>query len=349
MPPQEPHQVPVSVSKTSQARKVRIHWRAPLTIIVSLLVALLSAACHHLLYSLLDQTEVSDQVLRQQVVVASGFTLALIFRASLSVGLVNSYQQTFWWFVHRRALDFSILDSLAGFTDSLFDLIDYRAVLYSPTLVLLAAIIWLMPIASIVPPATISVGRDTVTTTSSQYLDTINYEAETLAKYSNGYVMNEIDSQTWFDTAFSWYGQPSNQLLRTTKATALQGYVPHVRGEHANVTYELKFNGPSVNCKAIDPDILKDWNAPLMCDIRTPSPEESQSCPLNFTEARSLKENRLTYMYIGWLPDDENIVPFGNGSLKSPTLPDTRGSLGSYRGGPVSIFAASRLDMKSNE
>ena len=131
-----------------------------------------------------------------------------------------------------------------------------------------------------------------MTTTSLQYLDTINYEAETLAKYSNGYVMNEIDSQTWFDTA-SWYGQPSNQLLRTTKATALQGYVPHVQGEHVNVTYELKFHGPSVNCEAIDPDILKGCNAPLRCDIRTPSPEESQSCPLNFTEARSLKENRL--------------------------------------------------------
>jgi hypothetical protein len=333
----------------SQSQKLSIHWRAPSAIIVPLLVALLSAACHHTLYCLLDSTEVSDNTFTQQAVVTAGTTLALLFRASLMIGLITAYNQVFWWFVRRKTIDFATLDSLADLVSSTFALLNYRAVAFSPVLAVLAALVWLIPLATIVPPATLSVRRHTVTTTSSFYPYTVDYQAETLAKYSNGFVMNEINSHTWYNSAFSWYGQPSNQLLRTTKATALQGYVRQMQGYQANATYQLDFYGPSVRCEAIDPDVMKGWNVPLQCDPRGSSSEESTSCQLKFDQPRSLQSNRLTYMYIGWLPDDENVIPFSNRSLESPTLPDTRGSLGSHKGGPVSIFAASRLNMTGYE
>jgi hypothetical protein len=349
MAPRYFQQMATSMPERIQSWKCKIHWRAPSTIVVSYLVALLAAASHHMIYSNLDRTAVSDNALEQQIVVVIGTTLSLLFRASLMVSFITTYHQAFWWVVRRRTLDFSTLDSLAGLASSVFDLLNYRAVTFSPILTLLALTIWLIPIASIVPPATLSIGRSTVTTTSSQHPYTLNYQAETLAKYSNGFVMNEIDSHTWWNSAFSWYGQPSGQLLRTTKATALQGYVPQMQGDQANTTYRLAFNAPSVKCKMINSDVMNGWNAPLRCDPRASSPDESRSCQLKFGEPRSLQSNRLTYMYIGWLPDDENIIPFTNESLESPTLPDTRGSLGSYKGGPVSIFAASRINMKGHE
>lgn len=147
----------------------------------------------------------------------------------------------------------------------------------------------------------------------------------------------------------SWYGQPSGQLLRTTKATALQGSVLEMLAEEANTTYTVQFNGPSVQCNAIPSDIMEDCSAPFHCDPRPASAEVNASCPRNFEEPRSLQTNRVTYMYIGWIPDAENVVLFDNTSLISPALPSTEGSLGSHPGGPVSVFLASRNSMTSDD
>lgn len=337
-----------SAHNETHSRRSTIHWRAPTTIIVSFLVALATAVSHHTVYIHLDQTRVSDNIRKQQGIGAVGIALAFLFRASLTIGLVTTYYQSFWWFVRRRTLDFATIDSLAGFTSSVFDLLNYRAIAFRPTLALLALLIWLIPLASIVPPTTLSIGHSTVATTSLEYPYTVNYQAETLAKYSNGYVTNEISRQTWQDDAYSWYGQPSDQLLSTTTATAFQGAVPQVQGDHANATYTIEFNGPSVQCQRMDSDVMKGWDIPLLCDSRAASANLSRSCPLSFNENRSLETNRVTYMYIGWLPGNESVIPFDDNSLVWATLPDTRGSLRSYRGGPVSILAASRVNMQGD-
>lgn len=192
-----------------------IHWRAPATIIISFLAAFVFAASHHVLYSFLGRTAVSNTIIKQQAIVAAGTAFAFLFRTSLMISLATTYHQLFWWSIRRRPLTFSMLDSLGALMNSMFEMLNYRAVVFSPALAAVAVLIWVISIASVFPPATLSVGGALVTSISPHFPSTIDYEGETLPKHSNGLVMNEINSHTWWKSGFSWYGKPSGQLLKT--------------------------------------------------------------------------------------------------------------------------------------
>lgn len=146
-----------------------IHWQAPATIVISFLAALVFAAGHHILYSLLDRPEVSNTIIKQQAVVAAGTAFAFLFRASLMISLATTYHQVFWWSVRRRPLTFSTLDSLGSLMNSMFEMLNYRAVVFSPAFAAVAILIWVIPIASILPPAMLSVGEALVTSISPRY------------------------------------------------------------------------------------------------------------------------------------------------------------------------------------
>lgn len=157
----------------------KVHWRAPLVIVCSFVIATLLASAHHILYHFLDGTKVNDRIIIQQTILASGTALAFLFRACLLLGLGVTYCQVFWWSIRRSPLELSSLDSLGGLLHSVFELRNFYALLACPALAALALLMWLLPLTAIIPPATLAVG------TSSTLSTDIRPDRQNGASYSN--------------------------------------------------------------------------------------------------------------------------------------------------------------------
>lgn len=326
----------------------RVHWRAPLVIVCSFVIATLLASAHHILYHFLDGTKVPDKVVIQQTIFASGTALAFLFRACLLVGLGVTYCQVFWWSIRRSPLELSSLDSLGGLLHSVFELRNFYALLACPALAALALLMWLLPLTAIIPPATLAVGTASKLSTDNRSTFTPDYQGEAMAKFSNGHVMHMISEITMSKWYFSWYGYPTNQLLKTALSAAYQGTVLDMDYGEANSTYTAQFYGPTVQCRSMPSDILQDFNRSLDCDPRL-TPHHSDDWCLYDPSKPATAHNRIIYAYISWLPSEGEVVPFGQGNITNARLPLEAMRFGSYKGGPASMFIANRVRLDADE
>lgn len=331
-----------------EQEEARVHWRAPLVIVSSFVIAVILASAHHILYHFLDGTKVNDKVVVQQTILASGTTLAFLFRACLLVGLGVTYCQVFWWSIRRSPVELSSLDSLGGLLYSVFELRNFYALLACPALAALALLMWLLPLTAIIPPATLAVGTASKLSTDMRLPYAPDYEGQALAKFSNGHVMHMISEITMTKWYFSWYGYPTNQLLKTTLSSAYQGAVLDMDYAEANATYETQFYGPSVKCQPMPSEILKDFNNSLECDPRL-TPHQSDNWCLYDPSKPATAHNRIIYAYLSWLPSEGEIVPFGPGNITNARLPLEAMRIGSYKGGPASLFVANRARLDIDE
>lgn len=332
----------------SGPEEARVHWRAPLVIVCSFIIAIILASAHHILYHFLDGTKVSDRVVVQQTILASGTALAFLFRACLLVGLGVTYCQVFWWSVRRSPLELSSLDSLGGLLNSIFELRNFYALLACPALAALALLMWLLPLTAILPPATLAVGTASSLSTDTRLPYIPDYQGESLAKFSNGHVMHmisEITSSKWY---FSWYGYPTNQVLKATLSSAYQGTVLDMEYEEANSTYATQFYGPSVQCRSMPSEVLQNFNRSLDCDPRL-TPHHPDDWCLYDPSKPATARNRIIYAYLSWLPSADEVVPFGQGNITNARLPLEAMRFGSYKGGPASMFVANRAKLDADE
>lgn len=149
------------------AKAKKIPWQAPTTIILSLLCGLMFAVGHHLFYRHLDGHEVKTEDFKifgsdvppQQLNVAIGTAFAFLVKASLVTAVSTAYLQLLW-----RALLCSARASTLGHLDTAFSGLNNIISLAKvwvwrrwPMLFLLAISAWLIPLAAIITPATLSI------------------------------------------------------------------------------------------------------------------------------------------------------------------------------------------------
>ncbi|KAK5744823.1 hypothetical protein LTR17_001900 [Elasticomyces elasticus] len=87
-------------------RQRAVPWRAPATMIASLLAACALAISHHFFYASLDGTHVAPPqtegvrqslVSRQQLNTGGGTALAFLVKMFLVLSVSTAYTQVFWW------------------------------------------------------------------------------------------------------------------------------------------------------------------------------------------------------------------------------------------------------------
>jgi hypothetical protein len=331
----------------------KIHWRVPTVIILAFVAGLAFALGHHAFYDSLDGQAVDDHLFGQQINLAVGQVFAFLVRASLVICIGASYWQVFWGTVLHGTVAISQIDALAGMLGSILDLLNLKASTTWPVLVALALLSWMVPLASILPPATLSV--QSITTTESAYprvpmpqFDEVSMAillTNTLAPGMNPDGTYEGDA-----VSISNYQRPARQLSKLLAATAYQGAVPDHDTTFANSTYTLKFPAPAMSCQFIQQDLLKHFNDAMNCTFML---VEGDNAP----EVEC--ENLVTYL--SWVPGrvlgddypigDEHLVPFVANSLTNGFLPtELRGwssqydhlYIGGLTGGPTSVFVATR-------
>ncbi|RSL64595.1 hypothetical protein CEP53_003997 [Fusarium sp. AF-6] len=139
-----------------------------LSMVGALLLGGLFALGHDLFYNNLAGTMVAAdsfelagaEVSRQQLNLAAGTTLAFLFKSAIISAVSIAYFQAVWHVFKssKREIDISNMDVLLSALGNAISLVSFSTWLKGPLLLLIAIIAWLIPIVSIITPATLSVG-----------------------------------------------------------------------------------------------------------------------------------------------------------------------------------------------
>jgi hypothetical protein len=324
-----------------------VHWQAPTVIILAFIAGLAFAISHHVFYLNLDGQPVDNHLFDQQTNLAAGHTFAFLVRACLCVAIGISYWQVFWGMLLRDTFAISHVDALAGSLGSILDMVNFGAMMNRPALVVLALLSWLIPLASILPPATLSVQTTMATEFAYLHMPVPRFVYTMASTYDQfnapGVVMLPDGSTTEMGagTQVTYYTRPTRHLSRLVTSTAFRGALPFQQTFHPNSTYNLTFTAPSMQCQSAAIDILEDFNKATNCTFAARKSPESRP-----TEC----DNLITY--ISWVPNATSLVPFDEDSMLNGYLPlepavvdpgfyDSR-YVGGYQYGPASIFVASR-------
>lgn len=315
-------------------------------ILLTFVAGLAFALGHHAFYYSLHGQPVEDHLFTQQINLAVGQAFAFLVRASLVISIGVSYWQVFWGTVLHGTFALSQVDVLAGMLGSVLDLLDLRASRTRPILVALALLSWMVPLASILPPATLSVHSNTTTEYTQRRVPVPQFDAgamsfSTIISIGNG-PHNTL------------YLKPTRRLTRLVTATAYRGAVPDHHTAFPNSTYTLNFPGPAMRCQVVPEDLLHDFNEPMNCSFM-----------LNKIDDGPKGECDNAVTYISWVPGRElgaqrnlsaveSSVPFKPNSMINGTLPlepqhghfmnldyDPR-YIGGFTGGAASVYLATR-------
>jgi hypothetical protein len=329
-----------------------IHWRVPTVIILAFVAGLAFALGHHAFYDRLDGQPVDGRVFDQQINLAVGQAFAFPVRALLVISAGASYWQVFWGTMLHKTLAISQVDALAGMLGSMLDLLNLKASTTRPTLVALALLSWMVPLGSILPPATLSVQSTTRTELAYPRVPVPRFDGMSMAVLPTNFQAPGIANgkPVGESVAMTWYQRPTRQLSRLVTATAYQGAVPDHQATFPNSTYTLDFPAPAMRCEAVPQDLLQHFNSAMNCSLML---GESDDDP------KDECENVVTYL--SWVPgkvlgdasstSDEYSIPFMSNSLANGTLPlelrktsyqyDPR-YIGGFTGGAPSVYLATR-------
>jgi len=337
---------------SSKPANVGMHWQAPTTIMLSYAASLAFAIGHHVFYKSLDQLPVDENLFDQQTNIAIGTAFAFLFRANLVLATCTAYWQVFWATALRNTITISSMDALAGVLGSLLDFASVKTFFLNPGLAVLALLAWVVPFASLLPPATLSVLSAAMTNNTQMpvpvpyfadyTMTAINYYSVAGDKFSG--LEGGLES-----TMVEIYIKPTLQLSRLATTTAYRGAVPDHRTSLPNSTYQLEFQAPALQCQPMTVDVMTGFNRAAGC---------------NFTRFSTGSEKRCGQVvpYVSWVPDRLSLVPFGNGTVKSGFLPldsalenlepsedYSKSYLGYYEDGPSSLFVATRNDPRPED
>ena len=215
-----------------------MHWRVPTVIILAFVAGLAFALGHHAFYDSLDEQPVDGHLFTQQINLAVGQAFAFLVRASLVISIGASYWQVFWGTALHGSLAVSQVDALAGMLGSILDLLNFKASATRPILLALAFLSWMVPLASILPPATLSVQSVTTTNLTYSRVPIPQFDGESMAIIGTLYK----DGTARLDQ----YKKPARQLSRLVTATAYRGAVPDHYTMFPNSTYTLSFPAPAI-------------------------------------------------------------------------------------------------------
>ncbi|RSM02832.1 hypothetical protein CEP52_007730 [Fusarium oligoseptatum] len=251
----------------------QIHWLTPVSMVGALLLGGLFALGHDLFYNNLAGTTVAAdsfelagaEVSRQQLNLAAGTTLAFLFKSSIVSAVSIAYFQAVWHVVksRKREIDISNMDVLLSALGNAISLVSFSTWLKGPLLLLIAIIAWLIPIVSIITPATLSVGFASppnaflqvpnVAFTGLSLLRMMpknHYQSMILASCRNDPDQKNCSS----DLSSYLYNGPSDAVNRVVAAAAAEGNILAVDAPASNSSWSLEFLAPTLRCDEVTGD-----------------------------------------------------------------------------------------------
>lgn len=120
-------------------------WRklgsTPFLMVLTLLLATITAVAHHIFYSRLDRQIVQSQW-QQEWYGRVGTGLAFLVKALLTASVGVSYTQLLWYHFRRRPFTFTGIDALFGVVNNVWDFFCFEVWGRASILAVVALILW---------------------------------------------------------------------------------------------------------------------------------------------------------------------------------------------------------------
>ncbi|KAI9694792.1 MAG: hypothetical protein M1822_000408 [Bathelium mastoideum] len=243
------------------ANLTHVYGWTPFVMVSSLVCGVIFAIGHHFFYHFLvnKPTSTGDYKILgttypgQQLNTAIGTGFTFLVKALFSIALSISYYQIFWGVARqdiqtKKPLTLKQLDTAFAGPSDVTTLLQFPIWIRYWLLFSLAVIVWLSPIAFIVPPATLSVDlRENIQTVTTQQVPQIDFpNLAFLATMPNAVV---TDSNL---TQFNFNG-PSQVTKQIAAGVAARNAIMPITAPFLNSSWGLNFSGPSLRCGPVSP------------------------------------------------------------------------------------------------
>lgn len=232
-----------------------VHWFTPASMIVLLFLGFGGALGHHLYYSTLDRQHAGTAA-QQQWVTRIGTALAFLTQATLATAVLISRNQRVWVSLRSKFLSLYAIDALFSVTDNFFHFTNGEMIVRAKLATMMALVRWIIPIAAIFTPGTISVMSTVEFNTSSCIAPTLKfpYEQSNMSQLVNSSTNTAALGENWRVI----YKSPSALAKKIFTLSAYSGEiaagVPGAEGTtlgqdcDANCTFAVAFDGPTLEC-----------------------------------------------------------------------------------------------------
>lgn len=246
-----------------------ISWYYPSAMTAFLIFGLAFSIGHHCYYASLDGKLATNQEWAIRIGTGFSFVIKSCYAASLAIAV----KQFVWARVRRTACSISTIDALFAITTDITSLLTGGLWSRAPFVAIIGIVFWLIPLAVIVTPSTLSVS--TAETISSQpcnipILDfnkkfdfDYNSPQTALANFnaSNFIEPNypDGDARPWKGFVTSSYAGPSPFLIKHMNRVFVGGQIldtPSICGP--NCTYSASIPGIGYECKEYSRTSVKD-------------------------------------------------------------------------------------------
>ncbi|CAI7641693.1 unnamed protein product [Penicillium glandicola] len=241
-PEQNTSASPPAVGDESAPVAWGIGWRCPTLMIISVVCGAMLSVGHHLYYRSLDNTLVNS-VNQQTWAIRIGTGFAFLINSFLVSAVGIAAAQEIWATLRRKSVRLSGIDGMFEVLTSPFAFLIPDLWIYAKTLTILAIISWLLPLASVFTPATLSIHLLTTTNITQLRVPTVNF--------TDSFWLPWV---TYEGAGF--IGSPSPEITRLFTATSSSAEVLSVPAPFPNSSYALEFWGPSYKCQRLSEAIV---------------------------------------------------------------------------------------------
>ncbi|BCR91321.1 uncharacterized protein ACHE_70164A [Aspergillus chevalieri] len=273
---------------------------APILMVSSFLAALAFSIGHHAFYQRLNDKSVlnsspfsltkSYHVSDQQVNVSVGTFFAFLVKALLGVAVSTVFDQFAWKSIKDHTSRIGSIDDLFSVLKNGFMILNFPLWRHYPVSMLLACIAWLLPVASIITPATLNVHMASFANSTSTKVPRVDFAN---INFSNLKLINGSGTDALH------YSDSTPEVQQIVYSTAMQKTVLPITPPFSNSSWVLDFSGPALGCEHADDKLRRD----VMENVRS-TIINATFVDVNKTLLAS------SFGYLSWMPEG-----YGYGSL----------------------------------
>lgn len=285
---------------------------------------------HHLFYASLNGTLVDNTSLfNQQFNIGIGTAFAFLIKSCLVLAVGTSFTQLLWQDLLKKQIPVSRIDTITQILSSFFDLLNVKSLRRHKTIALIALISWMLPLAAIVPPATLSIGIPEQPVPVSQQLSVAKLSFSRSTYEAPG----DPPAAAGVPSSGTTFKGPSGSLKTLALLTAISREIPAMVVP-LNSSYSLTFDGPALQCVSMPTTILDAFDPLFHCKTRY---------PLDGLASAEICFNAIKYL--AWVPSNNQRIPFvASNESWGPNFNgwDFAGAVGSVLPEPAAIYIATQ-------
>ncbi|KAK1546132.1 hypothetical protein CPAR01_00099 [Colletotrichum paranaense] len=291
-----------TAEKEEAAKSQQLYaWKAPLTMCLSMLGGVGFAVGHHCFYGSLAGTPPSSETYydlggatSQQLNIALGTLLASMSKILLSIAISTAQEQHAWSVLKARPSKLRSID-------------DARLWMLYPLSMFLSLLFWLLPFATLLTPATLTVKAAVARGIIVGPISSISFTSEAFARLTDG-------------TRTTTYSGPSDGVRRAAISSLISGTIIPMASIYGNASWNLDFEGPALQCSALDAD---------------------DELRINVTKSATERcSDGYCYRYISWMPESTtDLSPFWPEKKDS-----TRDTVSGPRDAPITLYVVENND-----